>query len=374
MKTIIKSIIIAGVFIISLLSLLHVKSAMPSGKTTHSVEFIEKIDDWEKCELANCGIDIDKSSIDLSSSDGRPMIETCPVEAGFKFDQLILSWNIQVGVTRSPIKFQVEVSEDGRKWHRFDYLTWGSKDSKSEDGVKSIDGVGRMAVDVLRLQKPMRYARVIVSCIENHDYKGMYLRRLALSFSNDNPSWAEYGKNHPDHEKIVYNSTRLAVPYTTQRSLEANNSGGACSPTAVSMVLNYYNPGIIANDFAWKAYDNQNEIFGNWPYNIQAAFETGLNKAWIERHCGFDEIYDEISEGKPVVISIAYGYDELSNSPIHAAEQGHLVVVVGFDGPDTVICNDPAGHGVDDGIIKYPREELEKAWIGHTGVAYHLWP
>jgi hypothetical protein len=99
-----------------------------------------------------------------------------------------------------------------------------------------------------------------------------------------------------------------------------------------------------------------------------------LSKAWVERHCGFDEIYEEVASGKPVVISIAYGYDELPNSPIHEAEVGHLITVIGFAGPDTVICNDPAGHSVDDGIIRYPREDLEKFWIGHTGVAYHLWP
>lgn len=374
MKTIFKSIIIVGVFITLLLLLLQVKAAMSSGKIIHSIEFIETIDDWEMCELTNCSIDLDKRAIDLSGSDGRPGIVTYSIDAGYKFDQLILSWNILVAESRSPIKFQVEVSEDGQKWHKFDYLTWGSKELKLEDGAKSIEGVGRMAVDVLKLEKPMQYARVIVSCIENNDYAGMYLRRLALSFSNDNPSWSVYRENHLDEKKINYDKSKLSVPYITQRSLEANNSGGACSPTAVSMILNYYNPGIDANDFAWEAYDKQNEIFGNWPYNIQAAFESGLNKAWVDRHCGFDEIYDEVSEGKPVVISIAYGYDELPNSPIHGVEEGHLVVVVGFAGPDTVVCNDPAGHGVDDGIVKYPRKELEKAWIGHTGAAYHLWP
>jgi uncharacterized protein YvpB len=239
---------------------------------------------------------------------------------------------------------------------------------------KSIEGVGKVNVDVLKLEKPMKYARCIIECAGAENNQTMFLRRLAFSFSYDNPDWVDLEKYHPMTKQPDYDRVNLSVPYITQRSLNANKEGGACSPTSVAMVLNYHIPGIEPDAFAWNAYDPKNEIFGNWPYNVQAAFGAGLSKTWVDRHCGFDEIYQEVSSGKPVVISIAYDYDQLPNSPIHAAENGHLVVVIGFAGPDSVICNDPAGHGVDDGIVTYPRKELEKAWIEHTSVAYHLWP
>jgi len=368
-----KAILVITVFCAAIVILIIVKGQTPSNGLLHDVIFFETVEDWEKCNLENCFINSDSVAVVFGKNTESSLV-TFPITPGFEFDQLILSWNIRYPENPGRFNFDLEVSEDGSGWHRFSYLSWGDSSSFQSEGGKSIEGIGRVNVDVLKLQKPMKYARVVVRYTGKENDEKVFLRRLALSLSNDNPNLREYGKYHSKNDEVDYGMVKLSVPYITQRPLEANKGGGACSPTSVSMVLNYHIPGIDPEVFSWTAYDKENEIFGNWPYNVQAAFAAGLSRTWVDRHCGFDEIYDEVSNGKPVVISIRYDYDELPNSPIHSAENGHLVVVIGFAGPDSVICNDPAGHGVDDGIVKYPREELERAWIEHTGVAYHLWP
>jgi uncharacterized protein YvpB len=369
----VKAVLIALVFISAIVILMVIKNHLPVDKILHDEVFLETLEDWEKCSLVNCYINNDSPAI-VFDNDNESIVTSFPVSPGFEFDQLILSWNIRYNDNPGRFNFDLDVSKDSLEWHRFDYLSWGDNAYKEVSGEKRIEGIGRVNVDVLKLEKPMRYVRVIVRRTGAEKTERAFLRRLSLAFSKDNPSWVNYRRYHGKENEQYYGTVRLSVPYITQRSLKANKEGGACSPTSVSMILNYHIPGIDPEGFAWKTYDYENEIFGNWPYNVQAAFAAGLSKTWVSRHCGFDEIYYEVSTGRPVVISIAYDYDELPNSPIHAAENGHLVVVVGFDGPDSVICNDPAGHGVDDGIVKYPRKELERAWIGHTGVAYHLWP
>ncbi len=276
------------------------------------------------------------------------------------------------------MSFELEVSPDQEEWYRFGYLAWGASDSAKMAALmispRTIDGIGYMDTDVLKLKKPMRFARVIAAASCDTSSSHISLRRLALAFSSKNSSWREYLKTTKGEKKPIYGISKLAVPYFSQRNLPEEISGSCCSPTSVSMVLNYYNLNINPEKLAWQIYDPFNKMFGDWPFNVQAAYMNGLGKAWVEIHSGFDEIYDEVVGGRPVIISIAYGYNELPKSPIHEATVGHLIVVVGFEGPDTVICNDPAGHDASDGIIKYPRLELEKIWINHGGVAYHLWP
>jgi hypothetical protein len=340
---IVKTFAVIIIFCAAIIVLMIIKGQTRSGGLLHEVIFLESVEDWEKCALFNCSINYDSVAVEIEGENLNSSITTYAVEAGFEFNQLILSWNIRYKENPFPVDFDLEVSENGSDWYRFGCQSWGDSNKATVESPKSIEKIGRIDVDYLKLQKPMKYARCIIGCAGAENADKMFLRRLAFSFSYDNPDWADFKKYHPKTEKPDYGKVNLSVPYITQRSLNANKESG-------------------------------DEIFGNWPYNVQAAFNAGLSKTWVDRHCGFDEIYDEVSSGKPVVISIAYDHDQLPNSPIHAAENGHLIAVIGFAGPDTVICNDPAGHGVDDGIIKYPKKELEKAWIEHTAVAYYLWP
>jgi hypothetical protein len=139
------------------------------------------------------------------------------------------------------------------------------------------------------------------------------------------------------------------------------------------MVLNYQGCNCSHLEVSELVYDPNNEIYGNWLYNVQAAYMLGMKKAWVGRHNSFNELIPELLSGKPVVISIAFDYGKLLGPPISQTE-GHLIVVRGFDKQCRVLVNDPAGHDVSDGISAYDLDELTAAWVGHGGVAYHIWP
>jgi uncharacterized protein YvpB len=378
MKLLFKILIIAIAFAGAMAALMVIKGSIVSGKKIHKMVFIENVDDWRKCRLSNAKLDEPLSSIRFNLGSQTAELAAFPIDPGFPFTRLILSWNSTKPDTLSALNFEVEVSSDGKDWKRFEYIMFGVLDSSIMAGLNlpptEIASIGKVDIDDLNLTKPMRYARVVVRAYGAAESPDIFLRRLSLSFSAENSSWSDYAKSQNQTNPQTIGQIKLSVPYFSQRNLPAIMVNNCCSPTSVSMVLNYYGKNINPETFAVLAYDPHHQLYGNWPFNVEAAYLGGLKKTWVESHSGFDEIYDEIADGKPVIISVAYGLNELPNSPIGETSQGHLITVVGFDGPNIIICNDPAGHNVDDGIIRYPRRELESAWLTHGGVAYHLWP
>jgi len=378
MNSITKFVLIVVIVAGCLIALILIRGETGSGQVVHDMHFFENADDWKNCDFYDCVLSDDSSSVIFAKGDRESMLVTGIISSNFRFDELMLSWNSDSLPTGSAISFEVAVSNDKETWYDFHYQTYGTVDSLEYGDLVSlpdkIDLIGRMDTDIMKLLKPMKFAKVTVRVFLKDPKSSIRLRRLSLSLASHNATWSELSGRRNDSPEIQIGKVKLAVPYYTQRGLPSDLSGNCCSPTSVTMVLNYYDKGVIQEDFCRLVYDPYHDMFGNWPYNVEAAYLEGLSKTWVEIHSSFDELYQEISEGKPVVISIAYGYDELPNSPIHEASVGHLITVVGFDGPDTVICNDPAGHGPEDGIVNYPRKELERVWLDHGGVAYHLWP
>ena len=371
------------VFAGSMVALMVIKGNAMSGKRIHRMVFIETKADWHRCQIKNANIidSINSVSFDLGharANGNTPLLITYPIDAGFPFTRLILSWNCARPESLSALNFEVEVSPDSEKWTKFEYLMFVAIDSAIGRSLDipptEIKNIGKVDIDNLILKKPMRYARVIVQAYGPSDSKEIILCRLSLSFSADNSSSEDYLKIQGQKREAAFGKIKLAVPYFSQWTLPPSLAGNCCSPTSVSMVLNYHGKTIDPETCARRGYDSEHQMYGNWPFNVEGAYLGGLGKTWVEVHSGFDEIYDEVASGKPVIISIAYGYNKLPNSPVHEETEGHLIVVVGFDGPNIVICNDPAGHGVEDGIVSYPRKELESIWVSHGGVAYHLWP
>lgn len=378
MKSIFKAAVIGAIAVVCFILLASVKGSSDSGKRIHAMIFIEDNDGWRKCLLAGCKLDETRETIVFFSESGGSRLITPIIKPGFPFSNLVLSWNAEKLPDKTALDFEVAVSADSQTWYVFQYLVYGLYDSSRFGDFAQlptyIANIGQMATDELELDKPMKFARVTAKAAIPDDSSRIFLRRLSLCFASDNSSWSDYRDHKSKQLESPISTVKLSVPYYAQRNLPRDISSDCCSPTSVAMVLNYFDKNVDPETFSRSVYDPYHDMYGNWPYNVQAAYIAGMSKTWVEIHSGFDEIYEEIHDGKPVVISIAYGYDELPNSPVHEVTVGHLIAVVGFDGPNNVICNDPAGHGPEDGIIRYPRKELEKVWINHGGVAYHLWP
>ncbi len=151
-----------------------------------------------------------------------------------------------------------------------------------------------------------------------------------------------------------------------------------CSPTSTAMVLGYYGiaptpAGITAghtdavvDHTAKMVYDHGYRGTGNWAFNTAYAATLVAGDSYVTRMRDLREAEDHIVAGVPLVVSIAFGRNELTGAPI-SASNGHLLVVVGFEADGDVVVNDPAG--ATNGAVRrvYDRAQFERIWIAASG-------
>jgi hypothetical protein len=148
-----------------------------------------------------------------------------------------------------------------------------------------------------------------------------------------------------------------------------------CSPTSVSMVLGYYGymPGACADRVhaaVEGVYDWIYDGHGNWPFNTAYAGSLGY-EGYVARFTSLAQAEAWIAAGVPVVVSFAWGENELAGAAIPSSN-GHLAVLVGFDPAGNPIINDPAAANDDSVQRTYNRSEFESLWLGHSGGTVYL--
>ncbi|MDX2148180.1 MAG: C39 family peptidase, partial [Planctomycetota bacterium] len=144
----------------------------------------------------------------------------------------------------------------------------------------------------------------------------------------------------PPRQPEVLVGRRLSVPFRSQRTAKPEIAGRICSPTSLAMLLAFRGERDDVADAAACAYDPENDIFGNWPANVQAAYELGV-PAMLTRFANWGDVADAFARGQPIIASIRVRRGELAGAP-YDATSGHLIVLKGFDGYGSVFVNDPA--------------------------------
>ncbi|MGF9756027.1 C39 family peptidase [Microvirga sp. 0TCS3.31] len=151
-----------------------------------------------------------------------------------------------------------------------------------------------------------------------------------------------------------------------------------CSPTSLAMVLAYHGispapTGITAghadavvDHTARMVYDNGYRGTGNWAFNTAYAATLAGGDSYVTRMRDLREAEDHIVAGVPLIVSIAFGRNQLTGAPI-SASNGHLLVVVGFEADGDVVVNDPAGATNADVRRVYDRAQFERIWIAASG-------
>jgi len=368
----IKAVLVFAAFAFCLLLVIITRQATSDLLSIHHVDFFEFGSDWDNFKLNNITLNQDKNRLLLNTPDKPGHLESPSIEADFGFNEILLSWNCDIDRSGG-LYFILSVSPDNENWYNFAYQQWGdiSIDSlELENASEKIEGVGRLDTDIIKLNKPMRYYKFSTACFaDNNDH--FSLARISVCYTNTAAGIREYHVNKPPVEKV--SRVALAVPYHSQHSLPDSIAEEGCSQTSVAMVLNYHGRDYSSLELSEYVYDSINNMYGNWLYNVQTAYQLGIKKTWIGRHNSFEEIAAELLDGKPVVISIAFEDGKLSGAP-YSRTSGHLVVVRGFDGESKVIVNDPYGSDVSDGVNLYDIDELTAVWTEHGGAAYHIWP
>ncbi|HEX5917730.1 MAG TPA: peptidase C39 family protein [Nocardioides sp.] len=151
-----------------------------------------------------------------------------------------------------------------------------------------------------------------------------------------------------------------------------------CSPTSLAMVLAYHGiaptpTGITAghadavvDHTARMVYDHGYRGTGNWAFNTAYAATLAGGDSYVTRMRDLREAEDHIVAGVPLIVSVAFGRNQLAGAPI-SASNGHLLVVVGFEADGDVVVNDPAGATNAEVRRVYDRAQFERIWIAASG-------
>jgi hypothetical protein len=297
-------------------------------------------------------------------------------EFPFGFSEAIPSWNADTpGGTW--IEAQLRAKIDGRRTKWYSMGVWAADCATirrhSVRGQGDDDGSVFTDTHVLRDDKRASAFRVKLRLFSESRHITPAIQSVSVTVSTAPRTPRKLAAGDPSK----WNSL-LGVP---QYSQMVYPDGGRvwCSPVSVAMVMAFWEgdlesqPEERVRAAVDGVYDPVYDGHGNWAFNAAYAGSAGKCKlqAHIARFTSMAEMETWIAAGVPVVFSYAWGKDELSGAAVPSSD-GHLAVVVGFDRSGNPIVNDPAAP--NDATVQrtYPREELEKLWLQHSGGTVYL--
>lgn len=286
------------------------------------------------------------------------------LDAGTEWDELVLSWEASApgGAT---LRFEAQAVYPDRETKFFTLGLWSEdrglgtrlsvKDQKDPDG--------NVLTDILSLKRPARRVIVRVRDESPANAPKPELRWLHLSFTAGAP---------PIRDLEPTFRTTLTVPERAQMNYP--NGGVICSPTALTMVINYW--GKLVGRAEWDidvpvtvegVFDANWPGTGNWPFNTAFAASLGL-RARVAQLGGIADLEAWLRAGVPVITSIDYPL--LKGDPTSSGG-GHLVVLIGFDEAGDPVFNDPGRSVVRR---TYKRSDFLASWASSRNTVYLVHP
>ncbi len=302
--------------------------------------------------------------------EGEVKQEVSGIKPGFKFNEVIPSWNIgnaKSGAIR--IELRINTGSGKSKW--FVMCDWsGDKEwspRQSLDGQK--DDFANVLTDTFRTAQPTDSVDLKVTLKSKPGSERAKLKLLTLCFSDtstthESDSWGP----------SKYRGSLVDVPQRAQNNYP--NGGVLCSATSTSMMLWHYSKVLNRPELDHDVPEVEASVWdavykgaGNWPFNTAYFGSFDGLRACVSRFTGIEDIERLTKAGIPVVCSVSLAL--LQGKP-KVKEGGHLVIVVGFQTDGTPIFNDPA---FKDGVRKtYKRTDFEKAWCNSDRTVYLMVP
>jgi uncharacterized protein YvpB len=282
---------------------------------------------------------------------------TSPIIGTEDFNELVASWNVDTPEgTEIELLLRIKVENQWTDW--FTYGKW-SQNGNRESVNNQEDKIAKMSTDTLEVLWG-KDAEAITYSIElrrkNIAAPGPKVKNifLALKLREEVENVSAL-----DEEYLV----ELNVPERSQMVVpEIGNV--ICSPTSLSMVLEYYGHNIDTVEVAEKVLDNGANIYGNWSFNVAYAGTKDIY-SYVARFTSIKDIKEKISKGIPVIASIKSQSENALIGAPQAYPSGHLLVVRGFtvkDGEEYVIVNDPAAPEVETVRREYKVSQFERVW------------
>jgi hypothetical protein len=297
-----------------------------------------------------------------------------PVTAtSFGYTEAIASWNADTPAG-SWIETWIRAQIAGRwtKWYSLGVWASGNSDVRRHSVRLQGDTDGFVAVDTLILSGKKAppadaYQTKLQLFTANGATPTVRYLSVATSTAAETPSSLQPSSG-------VARNTLLAVPEHSQM-VYPDGGNVWCSPTSTSMVLSYWNgnPGTIESRVrptVEGVYDWIYDGHGNWPFNTAWAATEGL-EATVARFTSMNDVEAWVAAGVPVVFSFAWKKGAITGSAVSSSD-GHLAVIVGFDGAGNPIVNDPAALSNEDVQRTYDRAELETVMLQSSGATVYL--
>ena len=314
-----------------------------------------KEEDFKSGQMENVALN-ENGEIELE--DGKEEgVYSSPIISTDNFNELVASWNVNTpDKAHIELFVQVKIEDEWTMW--YSYGKWSSNGNSGSVRDQS-DKFSKMSIDTLEIlwgnyADALRYKITLNredETVQTPSIKSIYM--TLKTDQDETPVFAE------EMDYLV----ELDVPERSQMIVpEIGNR--ICSPTSLSMVLEYYGHDMETEEVAEAVIDNEVDIYGNWSYNTSFAGSKGLN-AYVARFKSVDEIKKKISDGIPVIASIKTKSENTLVGAPQTYPSGHLIVVRGFkeiDGEEYVIVNDPASPEVENVRREYKLSGFETAW------------
>jgi hypothetical protein len=231
-------------------------------------------------------------------------------------------------------------------------------------------GFGEVDIDTLILYRPADAYQVRVSfyAFGLDDTVNPTVRRLAVCYSGVVADAEERARLVTPVVAMPADFARdLPVPFRAQGNAAKPLRPEICSPTSVSMVMQYHGFDRPTEENALAIYDSEYDLFGNWQRAVAWAGQNGFD-AWLQRFRTWDQVKATIANGQPIVASIRFKKGQCPSFVLKETA-GHLIVIRGVTRDGDLIVNDPASRDRGHGAV-YKASEMQTAWIDHGGVGY----
>lgn len=269
--------------------------------------------------------------------------------------EIIPSWTAQ---TPEDAQIEIYIKPAGSTGEPFCLGKWSKESRTSINNQK--DDRGRVATDTLILNNPTTQVEVQI--------KSTGLAKLeSFRLIATNPTVA------PDSTPIAPRSA-LSVPQRAQMNYPGGNV--LCSPTSVSMVTAYWSSALDRPDLNHDVPEVQKGVFdpawpgtGNWPFNTAYAGSLPGMTGFVTRMRNLTDAASWLDKKVPVICSVSYAMLKGAEQP--SENDGHIVVLVGFDTNGDPIFNDPGRNAVR---MTYKAADFDRAWSKSGRTVYLIYP
>jgi hypothetical protein len=284
------------------------------------------------------------------------------VDPNVAWDELVISWNMDL-TDGTVLEFEAEPEGATRAYRLGTWSAHPETKSTSHKGEK--DEFAEVQTDTLVVKSPARKLKLRIR-FTGPEPK---MKLLTASFRNSAvPISSDAALKTSTWGKTLEPPMRAQMNYP--------NGNVICSPTSTSMVLGYWAtelnrpqidqdvPVVCAGVFdpGWNG-------TGNWSFNMAFAGQVPGMRAYVSRMWNLRQLEQWIDADVPVVCSVSYSF--LKGEEKKKANDGHLVVLVGFTKEGDPVFNDPGRNVVR---MTYKRADFERAWASSGRTTYLIYP